>query len=173
MAESSGRRGVLKVLVGVGGLAIGALVGLPGVSYLLDPLLRRRSRASDFVEVGEASALRDDRPVALTVIGEVRDAWTRAPNQRLGTVWIQKKDDGLLALSAECPHLGCRIGYAPDRDAFTCPCHESLFGLDGSTQAGPSPRAMDTLEAHVSAEGKVLVKFKRFRTSMEDQVEVG
>ncbi len=160
-------------MVGAGVAAISALAFVPGLSTVLDPLLRPRRRSDDFVPLGEESFLRDDRPVAMPVIGEKVDAWTRTPRTQLGTVWLQKRDDGsLLALTAECPHLGCRIGFDPGHDKFRCPCHDSSFSRDGSVQDGPSPRAMDPLEARIR-DGLVEVRFKRFRTQNEEQIEIG
>ena len=174
MSETSkGRRGFLRVAVGLGGLAVGALMAVPGVAYVLDPLIRRRPRSDQWREIGDASVLRDDEPVSLPIIGERVDAWTRAPEQRLGTAWLRRKDDGeLIAFTAECPHLGCRIGYDTEDDVFFCPCHESAFGLDGSVIDGPSPRPMDQLEARVRGD-KIEVRFRKFRTAIPEQEEIG
>ena len=170
---STGRRTLLKALIGLGGGLIAALVAVPGVGAMIDPLLRRRASGGDFVPVGDASALDASGPVALQVIGERVDAWTRSPGVLLGTVWVQRRGDGeLLAFTAECPHLGCRIGYDDDEQKFSCPCHESRFGLDGGVESGPSPRAMDTLEARVR-DGQVEVRFKRFRTQTDERSEIG
>jgi Rieske Fe-S protein len=167
-----GRRRILKVVVGVTGTAIAATAA-PGLGYVLDPILRRTTRAADFIEVGEEAALRADKPVMLPVIGEKRDAWTRARRVELGSVWLHRPEGGdVSCLSAECPHLGCKIAFSEPDHAYTCPCHESLFGLDGAVTAGPSPRPMDPIEVKIE-DGKILVQFKRYRTGLEDRVEIG
>jgi menaquinol-cytochrome c reductase iron-sulfur subunit len=167
-----GRRRALKVVVGATGAAIAATAA-PGLGYILDPLLRRTTHIADFIAVADETALREDRPVMLPVIGEKRDAWTRARRVELGSVWVRRNEGGdLSCLSAECPHLGCKIAYAETNEKYTCPCHASFFELDGSVTEGPSPRAMDPLEVKVE-DGKILVQFKRFRTGVEDQVEIG
>lgn len=159
--------------IGLGGVAIGALLAVPGVAYVIDPLVRRRPRSDQWREIGDAELLRDDRPVSLPIIGERVDAWTRAPEQRLGTVWLRRHEDGTLtAFTAECPHLGCRIGYDDESEKFSCPCHDSSFGLDGSVLDGPSPRDMDRLEARVR-DGKIEVRFRKFRTAVPEQKEIG
>lgn len=171
--DAKGRRGFLQVVVGLSAAALGALAAIPGVGVIIDPLLRRRQSASDFLPIGDAAVLTGDGPVSLPVIGELVDAWTRAPEVQLGTVWIQKGEgDEITAMTAECPHLGCKIGYDGEEDHFYCPCHESSFGRDGSVNDGPSPRAMDQLEARVR-EGVIEVKFKRFRTQRDEPVEIG
>lgn len=171
--QGGSRRKVLAGLMAAGGLAIGAVLGLPGVAYVLDPLLRRREGKGSWRKVAELSRLSKDHPVAVPVLGEQVDAWTRAPERKLGAVWLRVLDDNKVqALSAECPHLGCKVGYEADHKQFACPCHESAFGLDGAVKAGPAPRAMDTLEARV-VDGAVEVRFVRFRAQVKERIEIG
>jgi len=42
----------------------------------------------------------------------------------------------MLAFDARCPHLGCAVRGA--QQLFICPCHGSLFNLDGSVKLGPA-----------------------------------
>ncbi len=167
------RRGVLAGLIAVGGAAIGAVLGLPGVAYVLDPLLRKREGKGGFRKVAELSRLSKEHPVAVPVLGEQTDAWTRAPERKLGTVWLRLLDnDKVEALNAECPHLGCKVGYDESHKQFACPCHESAFSLDGAVKGGPAPRAMDSLEARV-VDGSVEVRFVRFRAQVKERIEIG
>jgi menaquinol-cytochrome c reductase iron-sulfur subunit len=73
------------------------------------------------------------------------------------------------AFSTVCPHLGCGVDFNADKRAFACPCHESAFALDGRVESGPSPRGLDRLEARV-VEGRVEVKYQRFRQGTQDKV---
>jgi Rieske Fe-S protein len=173
MGDEGSRRTFLKTIVALGGLAAAALAGVPGIAALLDPLLRPRRSPSERRVVGPASVLRDDRPVALRVIGDRTDAWTRAPRSTLGTVWLQKGPDGAVTChSGECPHLGCQIGFDARKHLFVCPCHASEFALDGSVRSGPSARPMDTLEAEITGDGDIAVRFTRFRPQTDRKEEV-
>jgi len=49
----------------------------------------------------------------------------------------------VLAFNARCPHLGCAVQGA--KQLFICPCHGSLFGLDGSVTLGPATRPLIAL----------------------------
>jgi Rieske Fe-S protein len=80
----------------------------------------------------------------------------------LGAVWLIRRGDQVEALSSTCPHAGCFVDWEPDKKRFACPCHGSVFDLDGKCTDGPSPRPMDALEAAVD-KGSVVVKFQRFR----------
>lgn len=173
--ENAGRRKLLKAIAGLGAAAWGAALLVPGVAYLLHPLKRRRGDTGGWWRVAELDDLpaANAMPISAPVVGEVVDAWTRSPQQRLGTVWLRKKSDGgVLALQAECPHLGCSVQLDSARQRFQCPCHESFFDLEGRCTGGPSPRGMDPLRARV-VDGIVEVDFKRFRTQTRDRESIG
>lgn len=171
-APAGGRRTFLTLLIGLGSTLIGAIVGKPAITYVLDPLLRGASKKGRWIRVAKAEALAEDHPVAVPVVGEQVDAWTRAEQVRLGMVWLRKKGDTVVALNAECPHLGCKVGYDKAKKHFGCPCHDSDFDVDGARKGGPAPRSMDPLEARV-VDGEVEVRFVRFRAQVKERVEIG
>lgn len=165
------RRSMLALLAGLGSALIGIALALPGAAYVVDPLLRGGTRKGRWLKVASLSALSED-PTAFPVVGEQVDSWMRTPNVRLGVVWLRKKGERVQALSAECPHLGCKVGYDRERKRFACPCHESAFSQDGERLAGPSPRALDPLETRIVDE-HIEVRFVRFRAQVKERVEVG
>lgn len=169
---SKSRRSFLNVVVAVGSACIGAVLAKPSVAYVVDPLLRAAGGKGRWLRVGRLDALDDNHPVSVPVVGEQVDAWTRQPNVRLGMVWLRKKGDKVVALTAECPHLGCKVGYDKDHKRFGCPCHESAFSEDGEKIGGPAPRSMDPLEARV-VDGQVEVRFVRFRAQVKEREEIG
>jgi nitrite reductase/ring-hydroxylating ferredoxin subunit len=74
-------------------------------------------------------------------------------------------------LQTICPHLGCGIGYAADRGAFSCPCHASEFDAAGRRLSGPAPRDMDELECRVTEPDEngrrwVEVRYQEFQTGL-------
>ncbi|MCS6799980.1 MAG: Rieske (2Fe-2S) protein [Myxococcota bacterium] len=173
MSEVGGRRAWLRWLAMAGPIATGVLAALPAVAVWLDPVLRPRRRRGTRVVVGPASALRDEHPVPMTVVGERVDAWERAPRSTLGVVWLQRRPDGsILCHSAACPHLGCRVGYDERARQFVCPCHSSRFALDGRVLSGPSARPLDELPAERTADGMIAVRFARFRPRIATREEI-
>ena len=50
----------------------------------------------------------------------------------------------MLAFDARCPHLGCAVSGA--QTLFICPCHGSLFNLDGSVKVGPATLPLNPLQ---------------------------
>jgi Rieske Fe-S protein len=162
----------LTLLTGLGSAAIGVLVAVPAVAYVIDPLLRATGRKGRWVKVASLQSVGEEHPLSVPVLGEQVDAWTRSENVRLGMVWLRRKGDKVTALNAECPHLGCKVGYDREQKKFACPCHESAFSPEGERLAGPSPRALDPLETRV-VDGQVEVRFVRYRAQVAERVEVG
>ena len=167
-----GRRRFLTALLGAGSALIGSILAWPAAQYVLDPLLRVSGQKGRWVRVSKLDSLAEDQPVSVPVIGEQVDAWTRADQQRLGLVWLRRKGEQVVALNAECPHLGCKVGYDPDKKTFACPCHDSAFSADGERKGGPAPRSMDPLDVRV-VDGQVEVRFVRFRAQVKERVEIG
>ena len=171
--QGDSRRTFLTWLIGLGGAGIGALMAIPGASYVADPLLRAVSKGGRWAVVGDLKSMPTDHPVSLPVIGERVDAWTRATNVSLGMVWVRRTEAGqVMAWNAECPHLGCKVGYDRAKARFGCPCHDSEFAPDGRRLGGPAPRSLDALDTRIK-DGKVEVRFVRFRAQTAERVEIG
>jgi cytochrome b6-f complex iron-sulfur subunit len=60
---------------------------------------------------------------------------------------VQASEGTITAVSAVCTHQGCQV--APDDDQLHCPCHGSVFGLDGSNVSGPAEKPLPAVEVHV------------------------
>ena len=58
-----------------------------------------------------------------------------------------------VALSSVCTHQGCAINYNHSNTNFPCPCHGSVFSVQGSVLQGPATTAV-----------------KRYTVSREDNV---
>jgi Rieske Fe-S protein len=151
----------------VGGL-MGAVLAVPGAAYLFDPL-RRRGKAGEFHDLARLNDLQVGVPRSFPVIEERQDAWVKYPREPVGAVWlVRQPDDRVLALTAECPHLGCAVNFAADRKSFFCPCHTSSFDFRGRKLNAVPPRDMDALEVEVKG-GVVRVRFQRFRTQIKEK----
>jgi menaquinol-cytochrome c reductase iron-sulfur subunit len=154
----------------VAGMCAAAVAAVPFAAALLSPL-RRASSDARFVRVARLETLPEGRPVRATVVSERRDAWTRGPAAAEGAVWLVRRGDAVSAFSATCPHLGCSVGAA--EVGFACPCHGSVFALDGAVRGGPAPRGLDALEVRVT-EGEdraVLVRYRRFAIGTAERRE--
>ena len=147
------RRSVL-----VGGIyamwgAISAVLGEPAIVYLFFP--PRTPKPDPWVVAGDVSALAGGRPVELVFRRNRTDGWKIS--SRKTTAWAVRGPGGqVTAFSPQCTHLGCAYHWDDARSEFVCPCHNSLFGLDGKVLAGPAPRPLDRYETRIQ-DGKVLL----------------
>ncbi len=71
--------------------------------------------------------------------------------------WVRSEADGLTALDAVCPHLGCLVQRPETAVGFHCPCHGSEFGLDGTVLHGPAERPLRPLTVRVSPNDTVTI----------------
>jgi Rieske Fe-S protein len=156
-----------------GGLALVAPVA--GLFVFLDPL-RRKSGAGTAVKVATLDALpANGDPVQKSVLATRVDAWNRTPNVPIGAVFLEhRKDGGVRALNAACPHAGCFVEFRPSEGGFHCPCHNSSFALDGSIKdpTSPSPRGMDELPVEIRNGGEVWVTYQNFLPGKKEKIAV-
>jgi len=54
-----------------------------------------------------------------------------------GIVLTQPRAGEFAGFSAVCPHAGCAVSEV-DGAQVICPCHHSVFGLDGAVISGPA-----------------------------------
>lgn len=64
---------------------------------------------------------------------------------------------GVFALSAVCTHLGCITRHNASDGVIACPCHGSVFDLQGNVLHGPAPQGLPWLEVRADASGVLLV----------------
>ncbi len=94
-------------------------------------------------------------PSQTVMAGRAADIPEGAP-QRLEQydVFLVRTDQGVAAISGQCPHLGC--GVRPDGDGYECPCHGSTFAADGTVESGPAGRDLTWFEVRIE-DGRVVV----------------
>lgn len=62
---------------------------------------------------------------------------------------VRRNDGGFLAVSLKCSHLGCSIAWNESENQFICPCHSSIFDINGEVLKPPAPRALDIYEISI------------------------
>jgi cytochrome b6-f complex iron-sulfur subunit len=60
----------------------------------------------------------------------------------------------VVALSAICTHQGCTV--APAGNQLVCPCHGSVYDLNGGNVSGPAPDPLPEVDVHIT-NGEVFV----------------
>ncbi|HUX10437.1 MAG TPA: ubiquinol-cytochrome c reductase iron-sulfur subunit [Terriglobia bacterium] len=170
-----GRRSFFLWLIAVGTAAMGALLAVPLVRYVLYPVFARTTSVawSNLGKGGQYSSL--TAPVRQIVKIEQVDGWREAVSRKPVYVTRGKRKgslDGVEVLSAVCPHLGCEVPWNAQEGKFMCPCHGSQFAPDGSLLQGPSLRGMDTLPVK-SDQDDLMVRYEYFQALLPNKKEVG
>jgi menaquinol-cytochrome c reductase iron-sulfur subunit len=150
---SERRRFLTRLSIGLSG-AVGAVLGLPVVGFLLAPLTRTVprvwrpvGRVGDFA-IGETVSVRFEDSSALPWSGVT--ARTAA--------WLRRDDaTRFTAFSVNCTHLGCPVRWMAEAQLFLCPCHGGVYYADGTVSAGPPPRPLPTYPVRVR-EGQVEIQ---------------
>lgn len=168
------RRGFLKKAAAAVLGAIATLIPVgAGLTVWLDPL-RRKSAASTAVLVANLGALPEDGlPRKFPVISSRVDAWNKSAAAVVGAVYLRReKGRPVQALNVVCPHAGCFVDFVAARQCYLCPCHNSLFALDGqvSDPESPAPRGLDALDVEVRKGGEIWVRFQNYRAGVTEKI---
>jgi len=126
--------------------AIGAALSIPAAVYLLLP--PKLHKEQEWTEAGDVAKMTPHSPVEMVFRRNRIDGW-RILSEK-STAWAVKQDNGeVVAFAPQCTHLGCAYHWDDPKKQFLCPCHTSVFSIDGKVVSGPAPRALDRFEAKV------------------------
>jgi menaquinol-cytochrome c reductase iron-sulfur subunit len=157
------RRNLLVAATLAIGAAIATALGVPALLYLFSPAKSRNP--SDWTEAGDISTLPPNAPVEIAFHRKRVDGWKLVSEKT--TAWVVKHlDNAVTAFGPQCTHLGCAYHWAEMQNAFLCPCHTSLFSIEGKVLSGPAPRPLDRYETQLR-DGKLFIG--RLRPSAETQ----
>ena len=175
MEHETNRRSFLGFLT-VGLTAIfSVILGVPIVSYVIDPRHRKAAKSNfKLVDGAKLDELAMNKPQQGVIRDTRHDGWTLYPSDVVGRVWVvlvgarpaglNNMDDAavetfnkndtakkayLHVFTTICPHLGCSVNLDAAGIAFLCPCHGAAFTPAGTRVApanNPAARDMDTLE---------------------------
>ena len=72
-------------------------------------------------------------------------------------ILVIHSEEGIYAIDATCTHLGCATNWFEDEKLFICPCHGSIFTIQGDVVAGPAPEPLYRASVSINAFGQVVV----------------
>ena len=151
-APTTRRRFYLTFIYGLWG-AISAALAAPALLYLFLPPKTRAE--SDWVEAGDVTTLQPKTPVELVFRKNRVDGWKVSSEKQ--TAWVVKlPDQQIVAFGPQCTHLGCAYHWEERSSEFLCPCHSSVFSVDGKVISGPAPRPLDRYDTKIE-NGKLLL----------------
>jgi menaquinol-cytochrome c reductase iron-sulfur subunit len=163
------RRRFLKRLAGILTAPLVALLGWPLVQSVVGTIYRLPQ--ATFTKVGPLSSFPPGEPVSALFEMAQQTGYLHA--QTTHDVWVIKHSDTEVTIySPICPHLGCHYNWYPEAHKFICPCHGSVYSMDGKVLGGPAPRGLDTLP-HQIDKGELYVQWERFRVGIPQKIRIG
>lgn len=133
-----------RAFLGLAWLGIGAMLAVKFIDVAVQFAKPRR-------KTGEFGGIFDLGPVE--DLPEPGEAPVYYPK---GRFWLVRLPQGLLALHNVCTHLDCLMGWDTSAEEFACPCHGSMFAIDGTYLTGPAPRSLDRFVIQlVSSKGEI------------------
>ncbi len=171
--EPNPRRRFMAVASGLIGGALALIPAGIGALFFMAPAVKKKNGESAFIDTKlTLSALPEDgKPQLVTIVTDRVDAWSGFPDQPVGSIWLRRIGDQVIAFNTVCPHLGCAVEHRPSQNDFFCPCHTSTFDIDGKKVNSIPPRDMDALEVKLEGE-QILVRYVNYRAGMAEKVAV-
>lgn len=162
------RRGFFARMTGLIIGVLGAGYCIPLLTFAIRPALKKKEIR--WADAGSLSELTVGAPKDLSYVTTQTDGWMKTSGMK--SVWGTLLPDGSVRVfSPACPHLGCAYHWDSGAKEFKCPCHGSVFALDGTVLGGPAPRPLDTLPSKIE-NGRVMVKFEAFQEGSSKKVQV-
>lgn len=141
------RRRFLGGIIGVVAGAVAALVGIPAIGFLISPGMKKQN-VDKWLTLGPVSALQPGAPTGFPFSRRIKDGWVESTQTGVAYAVTSGGED-VKVFSNVCTHLNCRVTWNEERQGFFCPCHDGLFGPDGTVLAGPPPRPLDQFQTKI------------------------
>ncbi len=162
------RRRFLVAMMAVASFLIGVILGIPFIGALVGS--RFGTQKQKWVKVADMQSFPEGEPVRINFTQREQDAYLE--QTEVHSVWVVKRSASeVTAYSPICPHAGCYYNWNTQLRRFECPCHASVFMIDGPVVSGPAPRPLDTLPVKVE-NGALFVTWERFKAGVPKKIAV-
>jgi menaquinol-cytochrome c reductase iron-sulfur subunit len=142
--------------------AVGAVLAVPIVGYLLGPALRKASNEESWIGLGKVG----DYPEGETRLTNFRNPVTTAWDGQTGDIpcWVRRiQGNDFQVFAINCAHLGCPVRWFAQSKLFMCPCHGGAYYQDGSRASGPPERGLFEYE-HKIDDGNLMIRAGKMPT---------
>lgn len=139
-ARHSRRAFLFKLSLALNG-AVGAVLAVPILGYILGPAFRKNSSYNSWVSLGPLSNF----PEGETRLVDYRNPVTMVSDGVTGNVacWVRRIEGQKFQVFAiNCAHLGCPVRWFAQSHLFLCPCHGGAYYEDGARASGPPERGL-------------------------------
>jgi Rieske Fe-S protein len=141
MSDLSRRQIFMKIATVFNG-AIGVLLGIPIVRFIISPVTRaEKSGYQSWISLGSTEQF----PSGETRLASFRNPVAQDSDGETADIpcWVRHIDeDKFQVFAINCAHLGCPVRWFPQSGLFMCPCHGGAYYADGSRASGPPERGL-------------------------------
>jgi len=147
------RNGFVKVVTAMVGSAIGAIIGIPAIGYLISPATKIQ-KSDAWIPLGPLENIPLGEPTLFNFTRSQVTGWEKTVNSYGVYVW-RKNEDEVKVFSNVCTHLSCRVRWDVEKEAYLCPCHAGKFDIEGNVTHEPAPRPLDM---YAESEGNLKIE---------------
>ena len=168
-AKQSRRAFLFKLSLLING-AVGAVLAVPVLGYLLGPAMKKSSSYNSWIRLGPLS----DFPEGETRLVNYRNPVTTLWDGQTGDIpcWVRRVSGTTFQVFAiNCAHLGCPVRWFAQSKLFLCPCHGGAYYADGSRASGPPERGLFEFEHMVDGDVLMISAGKMPTLANEARVE--
>ncbi|HZY73378.1 MAG TPA: Rieske (2Fe-2S) protein [Edaphobacter sp.] len=138
--DHSRRVFLFKVSLLVNG-AVGVVLAVPILRYLLGPVIRKSDSYHSWITLGDVN----DFPEGQTRLAKYRNPSTTPWDGQTADIpcWVRRVAGNKFQVFAiNCAHLGCPVRWFSESKLFLCPCHGGAYYENGERAAGPPERGL-------------------------------
>jgi len=142
--------------------AVGAVLAVPILGYLLGPALKKSSSENSWIDLGPLA----DFPEGETRLVNFRNPVTTAWDGQTGDIpcWVRRiSGNDFQVFAINCAHLGCPVRWFAQSRLFMCPCHGGAYYEDGSRASGPPERGLFVYDHKIVA-GSLMISAGKMPT---------
>lgn len=135
--------------------AVGTVLAVPLVGYLLGPATKKASSVGGWVNLGKAATY----PLGETRLAEFQSPVSSFDDGETAKVacWVRRVSASKFQVFAvNCAHLGCPVRWFAESKLFLCPCHGGAYYQNGARAAGPPERGLFEYRTRLEADSLMI-----------------
>ena len=151
---SSRRKFLFKVSLLLNG-AVGAVLAVPLVGYLLGPALKGGAEGDSWISLGPLSGFPEGETRLVNFRNPVTTSWDGVTGDI--PCWVRRISGTKFQVFAiNCAHLGCPVRWFAQSRLFLCPCHGGAYYADGTRASGPPERGLFEYEYKIASDNLMI-----------------
>jgi menaquinol-cytochrome c reductase iron-sulfur subunit len=142
--------------------AVGAVLAVPILGYLLGPAVKKTGSDNSWINLGPLS----DFPEGETRLVNYRNPVTTQWDGQTGDIpcWVRRVTGSTFQVFAiNCAHLGCPVRWFAQSELFLCPCHGGAYYANGERASGPPERGLFEYDHKIDG-GSLMISAGRMPT---------